>query len=187
MPALGVIDSLCSVCHMVSLTNPLWSVIASRGLLDLCPEITSVLISCLFNLSNLPLINLLTLLARVVQRMQDKACRDVSFYHQIMPLIEHTEVFWGKRFLFYNKLLVACLVCFCTLLGGLIWGEENSAWPRPLWHTICYPGPFTFWGLLISSFSFFSLSKMSLKLEAFIVRLTGKVMYPCNIRRVFIF
>lgn len=65
MPALGVIDSLCSVCHMVSLTNPLWSVIASRGLLDLCPEITSVLISCLFNLSNLPLINLLTLLARV--------------------------------------------------------------------------------------------------------------------------
>lgn len=55
MPALEVIElCLCSVCHMVSLTNPLWSVIASRGLLDLCPEITSVLISCLFNLSNLP-------------------------------------------------------------------------------------------------------------------------------------
>lgn len=172
MPALGVIDSLCSVCHMVSLTTPLWSVIASRGLLDLCPEITSVLISCLFNLSNLPLINLLTLLAGVCAENAGQSLQR----HLLLSSDNATNwtyrSFLRKKVFFYNKLLVACLVCFCTLLGGLIWGEENSAWPRPLWHTICYPGPFTFLGLLISS-SFFSLSKMSLKLEAFIVRLMG--------------
>lgn len=171
MPALGVIElCLCSVCHMVSLTTPLWSVIASRGLLDLCPEITSVLISCLFNLSNLPLITLLTLLARVCAENAGQSLQRRLLLSSDNATNWTYRSFLRKTFFFNNKLLVACLVCFYTLLGGLIWGEENSAWPRPLWHTICYPGPFTFLGLLIS---FFSLSKMSLKLEAFIVQLMG--------------
>lgn len=152
MPALGVIDSLCSVCHMVSLTTPLWSVIASRGLLDLCPEITSVLISCLFNLSNLPPNQPAHSVSWVCAENAGQSLQRRLLLSSDNATNWTYRSFLRKKVSFYNKLLVACLVCFCTLLGGLIWGEENSAWPRPLWHTICYPGPFTFLGLLISSF-----------------------------------
>lgn len=137
MPALGVIElCLCSVCHMVSLTTPLWSVIASRGLLDLCPEITSVLISCLFNLSNLPLITLLTLLARVCAENAGQSLQRRLLLSSDNATNWTYRSFLRKTFFFNNKLLVACLVCFCMHFAGRSYrrGGKQCLTPPPLTH-----------------------------------------------------
>lgn len=155
-------------------TPPLVSDSKQRIILDLCPEITSVLISCLTYPTS-PNQPANSVSSGLWQRTQDKAYRVFSVYHADNATNwTYRSFFWGGKRGFYDKLLIASLVCFCILLGGLIRGEENSAWPRPLWHVCMLSRSIHRLGFIDFFFSFFLLSKMSLKLEAkFIVQLMG--------------